>query len=164
MSISLSNGVRQALTSIQATSSAAQVAQNRLATGKKVNSALDNPASFFVSAGLNNRANDLSRLLDDQGQAVKTLEAADKGIKALQKLVETAQGTARQAQQSTAINLTKTGTADLSAYTAVAGDAGTVRFVVDGVNKDLTIATGDTGSGLVDKVNALGGLKAELDT
>ena len=55
--------------------------QFRLATGKKVNSALDNPASFFTAAGLNNRASDLGRLLDNMGQAVKTLEAADKGIK-----------------------------------------------------------------------------------
>ena len=60
-----------------------------------MNSALDNPSSFFTASGLNNRAGDLSRLLDDMGQAVKTIEAADKGMKAITKLVESAQGTLR---------------------------------------------------------------------
>ena len=74
--------------------------QNRLATGRKVNSALDDPANFFVSEGLKARASDLSRLLDSMGLGVKTLEAADAGITGLKKLVETAQGLARQAQQT----------------------------------------------------------------
>ena len=58
------------------------VTQNRLATGKKVNSALDNPANFFTSQALNNRASDLNALLDSIGQAQKTLDAADQGISA----------------------------------------------------------------------------------
>ncbi len=94
MAVTLSAGVRQALSSIQSTASQQSTIQNRLATGKKVNSALDNPASFFTASGLNNRANDLTRLMDDMGQAVKTLEAADKGIKAITKLVENAQSIA----------------------------------------------------------------------
>ena len=62
--------------------------QNRLATGKKVNSALDNPGNFFTSQSLSNRASDLNSLLDSIGQAQKTLEAADQGITSLTKLVE----------------------------------------------------------------------------
>ncbi|HEY8383112.1 MAG TPA: flagellin [Microvirga sp.] len=100
MAITLSSGVRQALASIQSTAAQASVTQNRLATGKKVNSALDNPASFFKASGLNNRANDLTRLMDDMGQSVKTLEAADKGIKAITKLVENAQSIATQAKSA----------------------------------------------------------------
>ncbi|MDP1165780.1 flagellin N-terminal helical domain-containing protein, partial [Klebsiella pneumoniae] len=71
--------------------------QNRLATGKKVNSALDNPTNFFTSQNLNSRANELSSLLDGISNATKTLEAADNGIKGITKLVESAQSTARQA-------------------------------------------------------------------
>ena len=37
--------------------------QERLATGLKVNSALDNPLNFFTAKGLNNRATQLSALL-----------------------------------------------------------------------------------------------------
>ncbi len=73
--------------------------QNRLATGKKVNSALDNPTNFFTSQSLSNRASDLNSLLDSIGQAQKTLEAADKGITSLTKLVESAKSIAKQARR-----------------------------------------------------------------
>src|SRR3954451_24586210 len=96
--ITLSAGVRQNLAALQATSALQSVTQNRLATGKKVNSALDNPTSFFTSSGLSNRASDLGKLLDNMGQAVKTIEAADKGVKAITKLVENAQSIVKQAQ------------------------------------------------------------------
>ncbi|MDJ1160291.1 flagellin hook IN motif-containing protein, partial [Chelatococcus sp. SYSU_G07232] len=137
--------------------------QNRLATGKKVNSALDNPSNFFLSAGLNARGSDLSNLLDTMGQNIKVLEAADKGITAITKLVESTQATARQALQSASVNLKTTGTANLSAYTAAAGDAGNLVITVGGTNKTVAVAAGDTGAQIVDKINAAGGLKAELD-
>jgi flagellin len=98
--ITLGAGVRQNLTALQQTADLMSLTQNRLATGKKVNSALDNPNSFFTAASLNNRASDLSTLLDDQGQAIQTLKAADEGIKAITKLVEAAKAKAGQALQS----------------------------------------------------------------
>jgi len=96
--ITLSAGVRQSLSTLQAATAQTGQIQNRLATGRKVNSALDNPAAFFTSSGLNNRASDLGRLMDDMDQAVKTLQAADKGISAITKLVENAQSIAKQAK------------------------------------------------------------------
>ena len=99
-SVSLTAGVRANLLALQQTSTMQEVIQNRLATGKKVNSALDNPNSYFTAAGLTDRASDLSNLLDDMGQAVQTLKAADEGIKAIQKLVDAAKGKANQALQS----------------------------------------------------------------
>ena len=164
MAITLSAGVRQALSSIQSTASQQSTIQNRLATGKKVNSALDNPSSFFTASGLNNRANDLSSLLDAMGQSIKTLEAADKGIKAITKLVENAQSIAKQAQSSASSNIKTTGTADLSAYTAVAGDAGNLVFKVGGGSaQTVAVATGDTGQDVVDAINATdSGVKASL--
>ncbi|NRG18005.1 flagellar protein [Rhizobiales bacterium] len=98
--ITLSAGVRQNLLSLQNTAELLGETQNRLATGKKVNSALDNPTNFFTSQGLQSRANDLTNLLDGIGNAIQTLEAADNGIKAITKLVESAQSTVRQAQQA----------------------------------------------------------------
>nr|WP_321460011.1 flagellin [uncultured Cohaesibacter sp.] len=74
--------------------------QNRLATGKKVNSALDNPTNFFTSESLSARANDLSNLLDGISNSIKTIEAADNGISAITDLVESAQATVRQAQSN----------------------------------------------------------------
>jgi len=99
--IVLSAGIRSNLLNLQRTSDLISLTQTRLATGKRVNSALDNPTNFFTAQSLNNRAGDLSSLLDSMGNAVKTLEAADNGISAITKLVDSAQATARQAQQTT---------------------------------------------------------------
>src|ERR1043165_5353353 len=96
----LSAGVRQNLLSLQNTATLSALTQNRLATGKKVNSALDNPTNFFTSQSLSNRASDLNALLDSIGQAQKTLEAADQGLTSLTKLVESAKSIAKQALQS----------------------------------------------------------------
>jgi flagellin len=95
--ISLSKTVRQNLISLQQTADSMATVQGRLATGKKVNSALDNPTNFFTASGLNSRANDLSSLLDGISNAVKTFEAANNGITSITRLVESAQSTARQA-------------------------------------------------------------------
>ncbi|MBI3436537.1 MAG: flagellar hook protein, partial [Proteobacteria bacterium] len=99
-SITLSAGVRQNLLSLQNTATLASLTQGRLATGKKVNSALDNPTNFFTSQALSDRASDLNSLLDSIGQAQKTLEASDKGITSLTKLVESAKSIAKQARQA----------------------------------------------------------------
>ncbi len=96
----LSAGVRQNLLALQSTANLMSITQNRLATGKKVNSALDNPGNFFTSQSLNNRASDLNALLDSIGQAQKTIEAADQGITSLTKLVESAKSVAKQALQA----------------------------------------------------------------
>lgn len=96
--VSLSKSVRQNLTALQQTSDMMATSQTRLATGKKVNSALDNATNFFTSASLNGRANDLQGLMDGISNATKTLEAANNAITAITKLVETAQATVRSAQ------------------------------------------------------------------
>ncbi|HEX4408536.1 MAG TPA: flagellin [Xanthobacteraceae bacterium] len=106
--ITLSSGIRQNLLSLQQTSSDLTTTQQQLATGKKVNSAFDNPTSFFTSQSLTNRANDLSALLDQIGQAQQTLNAANDGLTGLTSLLEQALSTAQQAQQSTTGTLTYT--------------------------------------------------------
>jgi flagellin-like hook-associated protein FlgL len=100
--ITLSKAVRGNLLSLQSTSDLLTKTQERLSTGLKVNSALDNPTNFFTASSLNSRASDLSRLLDSVGNATQTLEAADNGISAITDLVEAAQATARQALQTSA--------------------------------------------------------------
>lgn len=97
MTVTLSSGIRDALQSIQQATSAAQSAQARLATGKKVNTALDNPLNFFTAAGLSDRANDLANLQDAMGSAVNTIDAASAGIDGMTKLLQTAQGLANSA-------------------------------------------------------------------
>src|ERR1700736_1081895 len=98
--IILSAGVRQNLLSLQNTASLMATTQNRLATGKKVNSALDNPSNFFTSQSLSDRASDLNALLDSIGQAQQTLKAADTGLTSLTSLVQSAKAIATQAQEA----------------------------------------------------------------
>ena len=99
--IVLSASVRQNLLSLQSTADLLATTQNRLSTGKKVNSALDNPTNYFTAQGLDNRASDISNLLDGIGNGVQILQAANTGITSLQSLVDTAKSIANQALQTT---------------------------------------------------------------
>jgi flagellin-like hook-associated protein FlgL len=96
--ITLSAGVRQNLLSLQNTAQLMSETQNRLATGKKVNSALDNPQSFFTSSSLSARASDLSSLLDSMATGIQTIQAANNGLTAITSLVTQLQATVSQAR------------------------------------------------------------------
>ena len=100
--VTLSAAVRSNLLSLQRTASLLDRTQTRLATGNKVNSALDYPTSYFTAASLNARASDLGNLLDSVSNAIQTIQAANDGITSITKLVESAQSTANQAQQLSA--------------------------------------------------------------
>ena len=163
--IVLSASVRQNLLSLQSTADLLSVTQNRLATGNKVNSALDNPTNFFTAQGLTNRASDINNLLDSIGNGVQVLQAANTGITSLQKLVDTAKSIANQALQATSgyssksklttASLGATATADNLLGTgadtpATAGTvtAGTFAAVdVSGAGSAATAATAVTGAG-----------------
>jgi Flagellin and related hook-associated proteins len=97
--ISLSKAVRSNLLSLQNTASLMAKTQERLATGNKVNSALDNPTNFFTASALNARAGDLNALMDSMANGIQTLEAADNGLTAITKTLESMQSTLRQARQ-----------------------------------------------------------------
>lgn len=118
--------------------------QNRLSTGLKVTSALDNPGSFFTASNLNNRASDLNALLDTMGQAVQTIKAADEGITAITTLVQQAKSLANQAMDDKSSSFTAKGTADFSTI-ATAGSTSDGKFdiTIDGtvVNVDFSAAT-----------------------
>src|SRR4026208_2450317 len=98
--IVLSASVRQNLLSLQSTADLLAITQNRLSTGKKVNTALDNPTNFFTAQSLDGRASDISNLLDGIGNGVQVLQAANTGITSLQKLVDSAKSIANQVLQS----------------------------------------------------------------
>ncbi len=98
--IVLSASVRQNLLSLQSTAALLATTQNDLATGNKVNSALDNPTEFFTAQSLTNRASDISNLLDGIGNGVQVLQAANTGITSLQSLIANAQSIANQVLQA----------------------------------------------------------------
>ncbi|MEI3546492.1 MAG: flagellin [Alphaproteobacteria bacterium] len=107
--ISLTASMRSNLLSLQQTQSLMDVTQERLSTGKKVNSALDNPSSFYTAQSLTNRANDLSSLLDSMGQGVQTIKAADEAITSITALVQQAKAVANQARDVSVDKITSSG-------------------------------------------------------
>src|SRR3981189_1422998 len=131
--IVLSASVRQNLLSLQSTADLLATTQNRLATGKKVNTALDNPTNFFTAQSLDSRAGDINNLLDGIGNGVQVLQAANTGITSLQKLVDTAKSIANQVLQTTVGYSTKW------PFSSAAALGGTAAILVDGV----TIKSGD---------------------
>ncbi len=98
--IVLTAGVRANLLQLQKTSDLITSTQTKLATGKRVNSALDNPINFFTAQGLSNRASDLGNLLDSMSNGINTIQAANNGITSITKLVQSAQALISQAQQT----------------------------------------------------------------
>ena len=124
-SVTLSAATRQNLLSLQDTASLAATNQNRLSTGKKVNSALDNPVNFFTAQNLSNRSTALSGLLDGISNGIQTLQAASKGIDTVSGLVKQLQSVVSQAQSNAAQNLPKvTGTAILATVGESTGTGG----------------------------------------
>jgi hypothetical protein len=152
--IVLSASVRQNLLSLQSTASLLATTQNDLATGKKVNSALDNPTNFFTAQGLDNRANDISNLLDGIGNGVQVLQAANTGITSLQNLVSSAQSIANQVLQSPVGYSTKSTVTSAAITGATAnnllGTTGTNAHVTgSSVNNDNVTAAAITGATLL---------------
>jgi flagellin len=188
--IVLSASVRQNLLSLQSTADLLATTQSRLSTGKKVNSALDNPTNYFTAASLDNRASDINNLLDGIGNGVQVLQAANTGITSLQKLVDSAKSIANQALQATTGYSTKStatsaaitgatatnllGDGDTAATvtgTAVAGGLTTATtttaafadgdsFTVNG--KSITFATGGTGATAASTTDANGNVTINL--
>jgi flagellin-like hook-associated protein FlgL len=95
--IALTSGMRNSLNSLSDLDSQIATTNKRLSTGKKVNDVLDNASVFFQAEGLNRRAQGLDALIDSQNLGVRTLEKAISTVNAGTKLLETAQGLARQA-------------------------------------------------------------------
>ena len=168
--ISLTASMRSNLLSLQQTQSLMDITQERLSTGKKVNSAIDNPSSYYTAQSLSNRASDLSALLDSMGQAIQTIQAADEGIKTITDFAEQAKAIANQARDE-AVNAEKTGELKFSGNLAkdktfkviVTAADGTVTETVAKV-ADNTASAGASATAVAGLINtAVGSTVAEVD-
>jgi flagellin len=158
--ITISRGVRSNLLTLQNISSQRETIQSRLASGKKVNSALDNPTNFFTASSLNNRANDLTALLDGMSNGIQTLQAADKGLSALTSLVNSAQAKIREGLQSaTTQPTTTTSTNSIGTLSdKVEADRGftsgtKISLGINGTTFDITLGATDTVQTTINKMN-----------
>ena len=168
--ITLTAAMRANLLSLQGTAGLLDQTQLRLATGNKVNSALDNPTSFFASQALTNRSSDLATLLDAMGQSISALKAADNGITELTSLVRQAQAIAQGAAgavantggQATSGDIDVAHQANLTVGGLVAGDSFTLDTGVVGQGGTVTISANETLSQLVAVINAMSGVSAQI--
>ena len=145
--ITLTAATRQNLLSLQGTADLLTQTQNRLSTGKKVNSALDDPTSFFTSQALSGRSGDLGSLLNGISNGVQTIQAANQGITSIQKLVNSAKSTANQALADKS-SVTSGTPATAAVLTAVTGFQGTTTAATDGTQdfsgtRNATFTLGD---------------------
>lgn len=137
--IQLTAGMRANLVNLQSTVSLLDRTQTRLSSGKKVNSAIDNPLNFFAAQNALNRANDLDGRKDAIGEAIQTVKAADAGIKGIQALIESARGLAQSAL----------GTQDATTRTSLAAQFDAIRGQIDDLAEDSgykgkNLLSGDT--------------------
>lgn len=138
--ISLTASMRSNLLSLQQTQSLMDTTQERLSTGKKVNSAIDNPSSYYTAQSLTNRASDLSSLLDSMGQAVQTIQAANEGIEAITEFVQQVKAIANTARD----NATIKGTTSSGTY-AAADDTKNITVKIEGVaDQDIKVTLEDS--------------------
>ena len=140
--ISLTASMRSNLLSLQQTQDLMDMTQERLSTGKKVNSAIDNPSSYYTAQSLTNRASDLNALLDSMGQGIQTIQAANEGIEAITDFVQQAKALANTARD----NATVKGTTSSGTYTA-ADDTKNITVKIEGVaDQDIVVTLEDTDS------------------
>lgn len=141
--IALTSALRNNLLTLQNTQRQADATQFRLSTGKKVNSALDNPLNFFRAQSFGNRASDLTTLLDGINLSIRTIEEADKGITAINNLLDTAESIIDEAK---------------TAYNGSSTTVATIRGLQSTATTTLaTAATTDTLADLVGGIEGFDG-------
>jgi flagellin len=118
--VTLSAGLNTNLRSLSDTTDLLAIAQGRLSTGKKLNSALDNPLNFFTSKALSDRSISISTILDGLNNGIQTLQAADKAANAITKALDSAKGVVNQYQTEAASIVNRA-----TASSATLGNGGT---------------------------------------
>jgi flagellin-like hook-associated protein FlgL len=160
--ITLSSSVRQNLLSLQSTADLLSTTQNRLSTGNKVNSALDNPTNFFTAQGLNNRASDINNLLDGIGNGVQIIQAANTGITSLQKLVDSAKSIANQALQTTGGYSTKSNVSTTITGATADNLLGTTSYTSATASSNVIFSGAAGGATAITSASTLGGVAGTL--
>ncbi len=141
--ISLTASMRTNLLSLQNTQSLMDTTQERLSTGLKVNSAIDNASSYYTAQSLNNRASDLSALLDSMGQGIQTIQAANEGIEAITEFVEQAKAIANSARDAASKTDVKTLSSKFSGTDSVTSDNTALTLAVKKADGTALAGTGD---------------------
>ena len=143
--ISLTAGMRTNLINLQSTVNLLDRTQTRLASGKKVNSALDNPLNYFAAQEHLNRASDLDSRKDSMNEAIQTVKAANNGIEGIKALIQSAQGLAT------------------SALSANATDRATLAQQYDDILTQITNLASDSGYKGINLLSSTGSLDVKFN-
>lgn len=162
--ISLTSGMRNNLISLQHISSQVKTTQERLSSGKKVNSALDNPTSYFAAQSETQRASDLATRQDGMSEAIQTVQAANAGISGITALIQSAKGLASSASAS---NDTLTQSTYFSQYLQIQTQI--TQMASDSGYQGTNLLTGGTlqiefGQKTGDSKLSIAGIKADAST
>jgi len=156
--VSLQSNISTSLSALQDIAGSLATSQARLATGKKVNSALDNPLSYAVSQSLNDRSSSLSSLLDGMSNGIQTVQAANKGADSIYTSLSSLKGLVSQAQSAGTTTTQATGTTGTltaaSAFTGASGDKLTITNSTDNSTTNIDISGATTVQGVLDAVNS----------
>jgi len=148
MAIALTAGMRSNLIALQGVDKLMQTTQNRLSTGKRVNSALDDPVNFFKAEDNYNRASDLAAKKDGMGEAIKIIESANTGIEKIEDLLNQMKSLASAAKTSSNVS-------DLQdQYDKIIGQIVTMaedsnyggQNLIQGTSNDLSVEFNEDGS------------------
>lgn len=163
--VTLTTAMRSTLNSLQMTSDLLTKVQDRISTGKRVNSAIDDPVAYFQALGLDNRAADLTARKDNIGMGVSTIKAATDALTSMSKLIDQAKSLASQAKEASTQVTKITSGLDLTANSAdVTGSAlnNTDTFTVSVNGKTAQTVTISTGDSVTDLANAITQLDSAL--
>jgi flagellin-like hook-associated protein FlgL len=149
--VTLSGGMRSNLVNLQNVASLQSRTTQRLSTGKRVNSAIDDPSAFFAAQNHTNRAADLASKKDAMGEAIQTVKTALQGIDAITNLIQQAKGLAASARSAnTADRASLSGQFDSlrTQIDQLAGDAGYrgTNFLAAGSSLVVSFNEGGTAS------------------
>jgi len=149
--VTLTSGMRSSVHALQQTQNWMEVTQTRLSTGKRVNTALDDPINFFAAQGHTQRANDLDFRKDGMGEGIQTIKAADQGISAVQDLISAAKALAQSAlsgETTSEINALETQyNSLLDQIDDLAGDSGYKGTnLLGGTSQTLNVKFDETGT------------------
>jgi flagellin-like hook-associated protein FlgL len=144
MTINLTSGMRQNLFSLQQTDKLMSLTQTRLASGKRVNTALDDPVNYFAALGHEQRASDLAARKDEMSEAIQTVKAANQGIESITTLIAAAKSLAQSAKSAdstgTAASLANDFNDVLDQLDYLAADSGYKGInLVNGTGESLTV-------------------------
>ncbi len=126
--ITLTGGMRANLLSLQKTQRNMETTQGKLATGLRVQSALDDPINYFAAKGHRDRAGDLAFRKEEMAEGVQLLKATNNGIEGVLDLIASAKSLAQSARSAdttaAAVSLAGQYSAVMSQINTLAGDAG----------------------------------------